>query len=225
MAPSTALLLIRHGHTAENGAGMGVRMSGWTDTPLSAEGLRQARAVAAQLARESPSAVVFSSPLQRARMTAELIADAIKASLRIDRGLCEINCGAADGLPLSEVEQRYPNYWAGNLRQSDPDFRWPDGESYNELRARVLSAVQRMVRWTTRGARITVVTHAGFISQLLGSIYGVSPARWDLFRPRNGSITELAFGDRTQVVRYDAMPRNDAFGQEHEQDVSVRLPV
>ena len=146
---------------------MDVRMSGWTDTPLSSEGIQQAQAVAAQLAHEAPSSIIYSSPLRRAQVTAELIAQAVDAALRIDPALCEIDLRRSRRSAAVRSREPLSGAVGRQLVPEYPDFRWPGGESYNELRDRVLSAAHRIAR-ARHGERVTVVTHAGFISQLLG---------------------------------------------------------
>ena len=208
--PDTSLLLVRHGHTAGNDGGMDAPMAGWADLPLSARGVAEAQKLAERLAREAEGAPLYASPLERAQRTAALIGEAIHSVVLLDDALREIGCGEADGLPLAQVRSRFPEAWAGNLRHDDPGFRWPGGESYEELRARSVDAATRIASGHP-GGRVVVVTHAGVISQLVGWIRGVSPARWDLFRPRNGSITELVLRGGTRgrlpaagLVRFDA---------------------
>lgn len=199
----TRLLLIRHAHTQANGGGLHVPMSGWTDLPLSDHGERQAQRLARRLRHIESSATLYASPLQRATRTAELIAQcAPQTRVRAEPRLREIHCGKADGLPLSEVQVRYARDWQRNLQQTDPDFRWPDGESYRELRERSLQAVHEIAR-AHPGECVRIVTHAGVISQLLGAVDDASPAVWQAFRPRNASVTELELGARLRVLRFD----------------------
>jgi broad specificity phosphatase PhoE len=129
----------------------------------------------------------------------------------VEARLCEIDCGAADGLSVRAVQERYPREWARNLEEVDPDFRWPGGESYRELRARSLCAV-RDIAAAHRGQRVVVVTHAGVISQLLGWLAGHSAARWSPLRPRNGSVTELAWCDHhaPRAISIDLLPAERA---------------
>lgn len=208
---STTLLLVRHGHTAGNGSGPDVPMSGWFDVPLSADGIRQARAVGDWLlARRDRISAIYTSPLQRAQRTASAIGAACGMPVRPARALCEIYCGEADGLPVSEVRSRYPDAWKRNLDQDDADFCWPGGETYNAFRARVLEGVRELAT-AHAGARIVLVTHAGAINQLLGSSAGLSPARWEPFRPHNGSVTEVVWDEGAiRLVRFDVRPASAA---------------
>jgi broad specificity phosphatase PhoE len=154
---------------------------------------------------------VYSSPLQRAVQTAAILAEGLPhATVTLEPDVREIGCGNVDGWPIDRVQERFPCEWATNLRQVDPDFRWPGGESYRELRARVLASFQRMARCYP-AQRVVVVTHAGVISQLIGWLRGESPARWEAFRPRNASVTELLWqGERTELVRFDDCGRSDS---------------
>lgn len=201
MVPATRLILIRHGHTSSNSSG-GVRMSGWTDTPLSGRGRRQVACLARRLSSE-PASVLYSSPLLRALETARPAAEAAGAELRLEPDLREIHCGEVDGWPVEDVRRKYPQLWEANLRQDDEGFRWPGGESYRELRERSLGALRRIAA-AHPGERVLVVTHAGVISQAVGCLRGVGPACWERFRPDNGSLTELDWeGETGRVVSYD----------------------
>lgn len=178
-------------------------MSGATDLPLTELGRHEAELVAGRLADEHAAEAIYTSPLTRARDTAEAIGRRRRAHLELREDLREIDCGIVDGLPIDEVAARYPDAWQRNLRQDDPSFRWPEGESYEELRARCLRAA-RAIAAAHGKARVIVVTHAGVISQLLGFVDGESPARWERFRPSNASITEIDWReDQCVVARFD----------------------
>jgi broad specificity phosphatase PhoE len=101
------------------------------------------------------------------------------------------------------VQRRFPELWRENLRQARENFRWPGGESYREFRDRCVAAVQSIAANHAPGC-VAIVTHAGVISQIVGSIYGLSPACWVSFRPGNASISELVWrGDRGVIVSFD----------------------
>lgn len=199
----TQFILVRHGQGTGNVSG-GLLMGGWTDLPLTANGSREARMLAARLLREAPPSVIVSSPLQRALQTALVIGERLSMPhIATEPALREIHCGDVDGWPVQRVQERYPDEWANNSRQTDPDFRWPGGESYREFRERILSAMTAIAR-RHRAERVLVVTHAGVISQLIGWVQGESPARWEPFRPHTASVTELDWrGTSAELVRFD----------------------
>lgn len=201
MSEAARLVLIRHGHTSSNSLG-GMRMSGWTDTPLSDQGRRQVACLARRMSSEA-APVLYSSPLLRALETARPVAEAAGAELRLEPGLREIHCGEVDGWPVEKVQQLYPELWAANLRQGDECFRWPGGESYRELRERSLGVLRRIAA-AHPGERVLVVTHAGVISQAVGCLSGISPARWGCHRPENCSLTEVDWeGESGRLVSFD----------------------
>lgn len=198
-----SLLFIRHAETASNLGGADAVMSGCFDLPLTERGVHQAQVLGARLTEEPPPDIIYSSPLQRARRTAAAVAERVAREVSLLPALREIDCGAVDGWPLRKVQEHYPREWAQNNARSDPDFRWPGGESYREFRERTLQALRAIVD-RHPAERVMIVTHAGVISQFMGARWGISAARWDRFRPRNTSITELQRrgGDLT-LVRFD----------------------
>lgn len=202
-ARSTRLVLIRHGHALGNGgSGSPAVLQGRTDSPLSGLGRQEVRSLLAHLRSGPAFAAIYSSPLRRAKHTAAPLSLQGLGSLHLCPQLQEIDCGTLDGMPVDDVRRRFPELWASNLRQQDEDFRWPGGESYREFRERCLTIVAELA--SRHSGRIALVTHAGVIGQVLGAAAGLSPARWEPFRPGHTAITELEWSaGRSTVVRFD----------------------
>ena len=95
-------------------------------------------------------------------------------------------------MPLREVQRRFPDLWEANLRQDDPKFRWPGGESYIAFRRRCIDTLHRIVT-AHRGGSVALITHAGVISQVIGFLFGTGPAEWERFRAGNTAVTELVW--------------------------------
>lgn len=202
MEPAT-LLLVRHAHAAAPDADQCPRLSGWYDLPLSPAGLRQLGPLQQKLRGAPAIAALYSSPLRRAHMTAAAAGGALGLPVRLMGSLREISCGRLEGMPIEEVRARYAALWDRHAAQRDPDFRWPDGESYRELRRRAWRAVFRIAA-AHPAQRVVVVTHAGVITQLMGALAGVSAARWESFRVGNASLTELQLGNGgARIARVD----------------------
>lgn len=216
----TRLLFVRHGHTVANRVEPETRVSGWTDFPLSPLGYRQADALRLRLASDPPD-VVYTSTLQRARATAEILAGVARhRALQCVEELREIFCGEAEGRLLQEAKQRFADVWAANLLQEDESLRWPGGESYREFRERCLLAVRRIAA-AHPGERVLIVTHAGVICQVLGAIYGNSPALWANFRPGNCSLTTVDwYGATGTVVGFDDRSHLDELDELELEEVS-----
>lgn len=169
-------------------------MLGRTDFPLTVDGVQQARRVARRLATYTFDAV-YSSPLQRAVATAREVVALHRVPLHWCPGLQEIDCGHADGLDVETAKRRYPELWKLNDDQQDPDFRWPGGESYRDLRRRALAACGTIAARHPGGAAV-VVTHSGVINQVLGSLAGLSAAAWKPMRPDHCTITAVEWPPR-----------------------------
>lgn len=186
----TRIALVRHGQTTSNGGSEHPVLSGVTDLPLTELGHEQALAVSRSDAVRDADAVMYASPLQRARVTADCIARESRRQVVSRRALQEIDCGQLDGIPIEVVRTEFASVWTASQAETDDEFRWPGGESYADVRERSVCAVTEIAS-SHSGARVLVVTHAGVITQLIGHILGTPPAHWSAFRPGNASITEI----------------------------------
>ncbi len=140
---NTYLWLVRHAETEWNAEG---RMQGHTDSPLTEAGVVHARAVARRLMNAAPD-VIYSSDLGRAVRTADEIAAATEANLRLDTMLREKNNGIFEGLTEAEVEQQHPEIFA-RYQQRDPNYAVPDGESTHQVQRRAVVTMERLARGT-----------------------------------------------------------------------------
>jgi broad specificity phosphatase PhoE len=155
------LHLIRHGQTDWNVQG---RYQGQADMPLNPTGLSQARALAEDLEGQVFTAI-YSSDLQRARQTAQILANRLGLVLRLDVRLREIHQGDWQGLLVSDLAQRYAAEMAA--RREDPvSARAPGGESVGEVAARVYDAADEIARNHPLG-RVLVVSHGLALATLI----------------------------------------------------------
>jgi alpha-ribazole phosphatase len=189
------LIVVRHGATRHNAE---ARFTGQSDVSLSAQGVRQARAVAERLQTLDFSLVV-SSDLLRARQTAEeIVAARPSVSVRLDPDLREIALGAWEGSTYAEVRGQQPE--ALDAWQRDPIHRAPPGgETALMLQRRVIRA---FARWRqSESARTQVwVTHGGVVSALLCYALELDLAKRWRFRRDNASITEFDVGADAIIV-------------------------
>jgi broad specificity phosphatase PhoE len=136
MAGSKEVLLVRHGETDDNAAD---RFQGQLDTPLNARGREQARTLARELAGEGLRAL-YSSPLARARETAEIVGARLGLDPVLDPRLMEADSGDWSGRLYAEIIAAQPGAFDA-WRAADPAFRFPNGESVAEQAARVAAAL------------------------------------------------------------------------------------
>ncbi|HEX3841015.1 MAG TPA: histidine phosphatase family protein [Acidimicrobiales bacterium] len=134
-ATGLGLVLARHGRTAWNAEG---RFQGHSDPPLDPTGRQQALRLAAQLTPLRP-ALVISSDLQRARSTAEPLAEAAGAPVAIDPDLREVYLGGWEGLNREEVAARFPDEY--QAWSSGQPVRRGGGETEDEAGRRAASAI------------------------------------------------------------------------------------
>ena len=158
--PPTVTVLLRHGATALTAE---KRFSGLGEVDLAPLGIDQARAAADRLAAELPFAAVLSSPLTRARHTAEIVATALGLDVTVDNGLRETDFGQWEGATFAEVSRGWPAELAAWL--ASPDVAPPDGESFTATAARVRQARDRMLA-RFGGQRVLVVSHVTPIKTL-----------------------------------------------------------
>jgi broad specificity phosphatase PhoE len=150
----TTLILARHGETDWNRDN---RFQGHADPPLNELGRRQSHELAEALAGER-IVRVYASPLRRARETAEIVAERLGVEVVDDEALREIDVGAWSGLTRDEVSERFPEAYARWLERAPHGF--DDGETYDELAARVIPAIRGLVA-RHAGETVLVVTHGG----------------------------------------------------------------
>lgn len=169
---STTLLVVRHGQTAW---GAENRFAGREDVPLAEEGVAEAEAVAARLSLLNVSAVV-TSPLQRCRRTAEIIAEATglaAGTVVDDDDLLDGTLGEWTGFTAAEIAEKWPSEF--EAWRSDPDAAPPGGESFSVIRGRVRAAVRRTLD-RHRGGVVVLVTHAATAKMLVVAALGVPSA-------------------------------------------------
>jgi probable phosphoglycerate mutase len=191
------IYLIRHGETEWNRA---KRVQGWNDSPLTELGQAQARSLAGILAAEiadPTGAILYCSPLGRARATAAIIAE----NLGLDFGLCrfdedlkELNTGQWDGLTFKEIEAAFTDD-LDHFREDSWRNRPTGGESYAMLSARIGNWLDRL----EATGPVLVVSH-GIAGQVFRGLYlGLGEAETVIqdqpqdvvFRLTGGQVMEL----------------------------------
>ncbi|MCU1638575.1 MAG: histidine phosphatase family protein [Microbacteriaceae bacterium] len=150
------IAFIRHGQTDWNAAG---RMQGTSDIPLNGTGRQQARD-AVDLLSGFDWNVIVSSPLVRARETAELIADGL--GLKLGRSydlLVERHYGEGEGRTMDQILARWP------------DRDYPGLEPLDSVVARGTSALQQIAD-EHEGENVVIVCHGTLIRYTLASLHG-----------------------------------------------------
>ncbi len=193
------LLLVRHGQVASN---IEMRYVGTRDEALTPLGEEQARAVGEALA-QLPIEAVISSPLQRARRTAEQVAKGRGLEVQVDDRLREQSFGEWDGLSHDEVKARDPEILVEWEKRDDVEP--PGGESQIAMQARVLALVDEQVEAAAdvtgdQPRHIVLVSHVGPIKATLSAALdiGLMNGRRIFLDPATVSIVDWG---QTPIVR------------------------
>jgi broad specificity phosphatase PhoE len=192
---STRLVLCRH---AEPDGAFRGRCYGRLDVSLSPRGLRQANALAERLA-SLPLVAVYSSPARRARETADAVASAHGLASIEHSALQELDFGDLEGLPYEEIAARHPELYAAWMGEPTR-VRFPGGESYSELRARVLGALAELLE-RHRGEAFAAVSHGGPIRAVLGACLGIADEAVFRLDQNHGSISVVDWIRDSPLVR------------------------
>lgn len=197
----TDLVLVRHGQTvwhAEN------RYAGVSDVALTPRGVEQAARLAAW-ARTAGLAAVWSSPLSRARRTAEACAGDVP--LEVDARLRELDFGGGEGLTSAEMTQRFPEARAAFL--DDPAAHpLPGGEDPVAAANRFTECLQEIAADLPDG-RVLVVAHSSAIRLALCRLIGVPLSEYRRLFPtlRNCALTEVRLRDgRVALLQFNTPP-------------------
>jgi len=193
---ATRLIVVRHGETTYNVEG---RITGMRDAALTELGKQQAERVGAYLADRRIDAIV-ASDLQRARETAQAIANSHNLPVLEDPDLREIGMGEWEGLRFGEIIERDPEL-AKRVRADPTHYTPPEGETLEHLRTRLVHALKH---WTTRYPDGTVVwvSHGGTIGVLFCHLMDIDLNRRHQFRHHNASIHEVIVGGKYPIFEH-----------------------
>jgi broad specificity phosphatase PhoE len=204
---SLRLFVVRHGVTdwaRER------RFAGWRDIPLSEAGRRQCGAVARALEGASPAAV-WASPLERTRLSAEIIAKPHRLAVTLEGAFREMGFGRWEGLSREEVATRFPREWEV-WRTAPERFQAPDGEALTAVATRVTDGLEEL-RAAHEGATAILVTHAIVARLIVLAALGLGPARLWTVDSTPAGISELEYRDDWVTVhRMNTLAHLDGLG-------------
>ena len=156
------MYLVRHGETD------GISKGRYGDFALNERGRAQVARLARRLCGERFTHV-YSSPMLRARQTAQLLVANRQdlAVVSLD-GLCEVDIGAFAGLTRREAITRYPWFFAQSRACPTLDFRWPDGETTAQVLDRARRTWHQLWdRHRERADVLLVVSHTFYLNLFL----------------------------------------------------------
>jgi probable phosphomutase (TIGR03848 family) len=205
------VILLRHGRTTANTGGV---LAGWTPgVELDEAGMQQAKAVAERLAKV-PLAAVVSSPLERCRQTAEVVAAGRDLEVRTDERLGEARYGEWTGRPLKELVKD-PLWKVVQQHPSAAVFPGAEGEGLAQTQARAVAAVRAWNAELGKDAVWLACSHGDVIKAVLADALGMHLDSFQRIVVDPAAISVVAYTEtRPFVVRM-----NDTGG-----DVAALMP-
>ena len=180
------LLLVRHGETAWSRSG---RHTSFTDLPLTDRGREQARALAPLLAERRVTAA-FTSPLRRARETAELVG---LDGARVDPELREWDYGGYEGVTTADIQRTRPDWFlfTDGVAPGPPEHPGERPEDVGARADRVLATVDAALASAADGGDVVLVAHGHFLRVLTARRLGLPPSAGALFQMATGTLARL----------------------------------
>lgn len=183
------LLLVRHGETDHNA---GRITMGRRDVPLNERGRAQAAALAARLrdGRFGTLAAIYCSPLQRARATAQAIADACGLAPTVEPDLVEMEIGAVEDMSYDQVRERFPEFIRGWLSEDPSDVPMPGGETLRGVQERAWAVVEALLARHAEDT-VAIVSHNFVILTLLCRALGLPLSHFRRLRQDVAAVSVL----------------------------------
>jgi len=200
----TQALLLRHGESVSNADPQAITLPDETGDRLSEQGREQARAAAGGL-EEAGIIRLLSSPMRRARETAEPLSRRLQLTVTVLPYVHELK--EETGYGELSPEQQKLRRWSARMaaHPDDPDHRGDGAESFNDVRGRV-RRLKAELESQPNGERALIVTHGifsrfFFFDSLLGEAFEprLVPRLWNL-RTRNCGLSVFEHGERWHPV-------------------------
>ena len=192
---SLRLILIRHGEPEQEAKG---KCYGSLDVGLSDSGRAQLEAKLTSL-RNFTVEALYASPLRRAAESAAIVGLCFGLKPTLTPALQEIDFGRFEGLSYEEIEQLYPEEY--RLWMEHPvEIKFPQGESFAEMKARVLRFKEFLLNNHAQQA-VVLVCHSGTNRILLGEAMGIPDERIFGIDQGYAAINIIDYFDASPLVR------------------------
>ena len=186
---TTNVLLVRHGQTDSNVAGI---YAGRSDEDLNEVGYSQIYRLSERLA-SLPIAAIYSSPLRRSYNSAVILAESHKLEPIVMDALIEIQAGDWQGLHFDDIKLRWKELWE-QVMVDVSEQSTPNGESYRQVAQRSVHAFEKIVK-AHSGERTVIMTHDIIIKTLVAYVLEVSDKIHSRFEIDNASLTVICGTD------------------------------
>ncbi|GHH96742.1 histidine phosphatase family protein [Neobacillus kokaensis] len=195
----TTICIVRHGETDWNAAG---RLQGSTDIPLNAKGMQQAEE-SGRFLKNSDWDVIITSPLLRAKRTAEIINDSLNVPLIVMEDFKEKYFGEVEGMTFEERRAKFP------------DQNYPNQEGEEDFVNRLLAGLQK-INQSYKDKKVLLVAHGAVINALLAKLSNGKLGRGKT-KIENACLNEIQFCDNCWEIKvYNQVSHLSDFYEEKE---------
>ena len=176
---NTVLVFVRHGESEKNI--LKLRSYSVDKWPLTKKGQEHAQNVAGRLLEMGKFDLIISSPVLRARQTAEIIAAKLQVPVECDDLLSEYNCGTWNDNTIKQLEDSHSDYqeYMKIIRGTDEHFRYKLGGA--ESRADIVTRLRQFLNKVLKqhpGRQILLVSHGGINAAIAKVLHGISTAEF-----------------------------------------------
>ena len=196
-----SIIFLRHGQAKNNTEGMLVGRT--PGVPLTEKGINQAKTIAKFLKPMNISAV-YTSPIERAQKTAEIVAEHNSVDCKVDERLIELDMGKFTGMLHDEIFQSHGNVFL-KFYEGQIEIAHNGVETFSEVNKRIQSMVDHVLN-EHPNENIVLVTHMDPIKSMLASVMDLKPQSLFELIIANGSLTIFReAGGKLSVKAINAM--------------------
>ena len=185
------VLLIRHGQTYSS---LNNKLCGRTDEPLNNNGIKQMKGLIIFLNTKNKPDIIITSPLIRAKQSAQIIANTYNIIPIEAKELREIDFGDWEGLTFNEIKNKEPDEFIKWMRHPDK-FTPTNGESIIDLNKRINNFMNKVLNNSEENSTIYLITHGGPIRSVLINALKIPPSLYWNIKIPHGSATCLEYDD------------------------------
>lgn len=185
------VLLIRHGQTDSS---LNNKLCGRTDEPLNNNGIHEVKRLITFLDARNKPDIIITSPLIRAKQTAQIITNKYNLTPIESEELREIDFGDWEGLTFNEIKNKQPDEFIKWIKHPDK-FTPTDGESIINLNKRINNFMNKVLNNSEENSILYLITHGGPIRSVLINALKIPPSLYWNIKIPHGSATCLEYDD------------------------------
>ena len=187
-------IIARHAETEANANRI---FSGWTDYPLTKKGINQAERLGYMLKKNYNIDKLYSSPLDRALKTANIVSKSIEREIIVTDNLKEVNFGIFEGKTGEEIQAEHGEHW-NSWHKDYVNFRLPQGENLIDL----LNRIKPLIDNLKQGDKdCLLVTHAAVMQVAITYLLDLDLKKMWNFQCKNCSFVELEYSNNFAFIK------------------------